>query len=245
MPIVSRPAVAAWLVLTGLAACSSASQVTGPSAGSTSGTSQSSSQTYDVDALGVPQIAGADYIDLAAVGRVSLFRSAEGHDYHDDFESCRSMKHYVEPRAGVDWSTVRIFAPVQGAIELTRADFVGLQLVIRSTANPAFTFIIFHVNPSISVAPGTAVALGQQIGTHIGSQTQSDIAVGVQTPKGYKLVSWFDVMSESVFSGYAARGVASRASAVISRTARDADPLSCSGETFTSKGAIAGWLTLR
>ncbi|HLA88798.1 MAG TPA: hypothetical protein VJL28_00010, partial [Gemmatimonadaceae bacterium] len=74
--------------------------------------------------------------------------------------------------------------------------------------------------------------------------TMSDIAVGVSTPRGYQLVSWFEAMSDGVFAGYASRGVASRASAIITRAARDADPLTCSGETFTSSDTIAGWLAL-
>lgn len=211
------------------------------------GPAASSSPTFDVDALGVPRFATNDYIDLSAIGRISRFRSSVGHDSHDDFESCRSMKHYFEPKASVSWGAVAIFAPVQGTVTDTLAEWAGLKVTIRSAAQPAFTFAIFHLNPISGLAVGTTVAPGQALGTHIGSQTMSDILVGVSTPRGYRLVSWFEVMNDSVFHTYAARGVASRESAIISRSERDADPLTCNGETFTSfgTGAIANWLTLR
>lgn len=203
--------------------------------------------TYDVDALGVPAFAANDYIDLSAIQRISRFRSAVGHDAADAFERCRSMKHYFQPKFSVDWGTVAIFAPVAGTVTITRQEAFGLQVVIQSSAQPAFTFVIFHLNPSLSLTPGTTLSAGQRLGNHIGSQTSSDIAVTVDTPRGRKAVSWFQVMTDTVFQGYAARGVTSRASAIITQAERDADPLTCNGETFTSmgSGAIQDWLVLR
>ena len=243
-----RGLVASAATICGLAllvACSKGNGVTTPSQSQTPSPSTGASQpTYDVDAIGVPKIATSDYIDLSSIGRISKFRSSEGHDYHDDFESCRSMKHYFEPKASVEWASVRITSPVQGTVALTRDDFVGKQIVIQSFAFPAFTFILFHVNPSVSIANGTPYSSGQPLGTHIGTQTMSDIAVGVATPTGYKLVSWFDVMSDAVYQGYAARGIGARTSAIISRVSRDGDPLTCSGDTFTTQGTLANWLSL-
>lgn len=205
------------------------------------------SATYDVDALGVPRVATADYIDLSMIGRISRFRSSVGHDTHDAFEACRSMKHYFEPMASVTWSEVSIQSPVQGSVISTTQESAGLKVVIRPAAYPAFEFIIFHLNPSLTLSAGTVVSSGQALGRHIGSQTMSDIAVGVSTPRGYQLVSWFEAMTDSVFAGYAARGVGSRASATITRVERDADPLTCSGEIFTASGtgALPDWLILR
>ncbi|GAI87611.1 unnamed protein product [marine sediment metagenome] len=47
-----------------------------------------------------------------------MFRSGIGHDYSNDFESCRSMNHYFNPKfnGSVDWSTVQIFSPVSGTV---------------------------------------------------------------------------------------------------------------------------------
>ena len=192
-------------VISPLTGCSTIAPVVAPTPSPPASASGGAAQpTYDVDTLGVPRIAASDYIDLASIGRIYRFRSSEGHDYHDDVESCRSMKHYFEPRGGVDWASVRITSPVQGTLLLTRDDFAGKQLVIQSSSQPAFTFILFHVNPTVSLVTGTAYASGQPLGTHIGNQTMSDIAVGVATPGGYRLVSWFDAMSDAVYQGYAA-----------------------------------------
>src|SRR5690349_17092470 len=123
--------------------------------------------TYDIDALGVPRIAGASYIDLAPIMRVSMFRSAFGHDYHDAFETCRSMKHYFQPVSTVDWSTIPISSPVDGTIAYLRTEQTfGTQVAIRPTAQPAFTFIIFHVKTAAGLDSGARVTAGQRIGFH-------------------------------------------------------------------------------
>jgi hypothetical protein len=197
-----------------------------------------------VDALGIPRIATSDYLGLGSIGMISTFRSGIGHSYSDSFESCRSMKHYFMPKSGLDWSTVPVYAPVSGQVDTVFQESAGFQVRIRPSAQPAFLFILFHVNVTVPLAKGTPVTAGQQLGRHIGNQTMSDIAVGVTTPAGYRLVSWFEVMSDSVFAGYAARGVASRTAMIISRAARDAAPLVCSGETFGSPGTLENWLTL-
>ena len=54
-------------------------------------------EPYDLDSMRTPIFASSDYINLAKISRVSRFRSGEGHDHSDDFESCRSMKHYYHP----------------------------------------------------------------------------------------------------------------------------------------------------
>jgi hypothetical protein len=78
---------------------------------------------------------------------VSRFRASAGHDYSDDVEKCRSMKHYFRPRAGTDWGTVRVFAPVERARRARVRRVGGVQLHVRSSARPAFTVVLFHVAP--------------------------------------------------------------------------------------------------
>jgi len=72
----------------------------------------------------------------------------------------------------------------------------------------------------------------------------SDIAVGVNTPNGWKLISYFDVMTDSVFQNYQARGLTSRNDVIISKEARDGDPLTCDGEEFTDGGNLENWIIL-
>ena len=48
-----------------------------------------------------------------------------------------------------------------------------------------------------------------------------------------QLVSYFDVMTDHLFSDYQARGLQSRGDAIISAADRDNDPLNCDGEEFS------------
>lgn len=208
-------------------------------------TSSSNNDTYNVDANGIPKFASVDYIELEKIYRISRFRSSIGHSYWDDFESCRSLKHYFEPRSEVDWSSIKIFSPVKGTVSKIFEEWAGTQVQIKSTQYPAFYFIIFHIKLANPLKVGDMIELGQPLGTHIGSQTMSDIAVGVNTPGGWKLVSYFNVMTDSVFQRYQLWGVSSRDTMIISKQARDADTLTCDGEIFTNSGHIENWITLR
>jgi hypothetical protein len=185
-----------------------------------------------------------NYIELAKIGRITKFRSAEGHDYSDDFESCRSMKHYFEPKGDVDWSTIAIFSPVDGQVVRTLMEWAGLQVQIKSSLHPDIHFIIFHINPADSISVGDMFTAGQRLGNHIGPQTMSDIAVGMETTGGWKLISYFDVMTDSLFQQYGARGVASREELIISKAARDADTLNCQNGQFLNRGTLENWVVL-
>ena len=199
---------------------------------------------YDVDAKGIPRFVTVNYIDLSKIDRISKFRSGEGHDYSDDFESCRSMKHYFVPKDGIDWTTVQVYSPIKGKVIRTIQEWAGTQVQIYSDEYPAFYFAIFHINLVNPLNEGDEISAGQLLGTHIGSETWSDIAVGVTTPDGRKLVSYFDVMTDEVFQAYQARGLSSRSDVIISKEARDADMLNCSGDAFMNTGQIENWVYL-
>ncbi len=207
-----------------------------------------SRETYDVNSKGIPRFVGSDYIELAKVERLSRFRSGVGHDYSDDFESCRSMKHYFQPSHSVIWASIQIRSPISGTVSRIDQESLagsGTQIRIKSRDFPAFYFILFHVRTNHVVSVGDSVSAGQVLGTHIGSRTMSDIAVGVNTPAGWKLISYFDVMTDSLFGTYQARGVNSRADAIISKEARDGDPLTSNGGQFAAPGTLPNWVTLR
>jgi len=200
--------------------------------------------TYDVDTLGIPQFVTENYLNLTKIYRISKFRSSVGHSYSDDFESCRSMKHYFQPRTSINWASVEIYSPVNGTIQALNDGWAGTQVHVKSTEFPAFIFILFHVNLSGSFTIGQAVSAGQQLGTHIGSQTMSDIAIGVSTPTGWKYISYFDTMTNSLFTEYQARGINNRNTFIISLSSRDNDPLTCDGEDFLTYGSLANWVIL-
>ena len=220
--------------------------------------------TYDIDALGIPKFVGVDYIRLENISRISKFRSGIGHDYSDIDESCRSMKHYFYRKDDVDWS-LAIYSPVDGIIAKLAPQWVsikdksykGTRVVIRSKEYPAFVFTIFHVNLANSLNVGDAVTAGQQLGTLNRTRFSSDIAVSVTVPRGFIqrllgssiLVSYFDVMTDSLFQDYQARGVSSRDALIISKEARDADPLPCIDKgnldlDFITPGNLENWVIL-
>jgi hypothetical protein len=220
--------------------------ITATAAGRSAAATVTVENVFDVDARGVPRFIAQDYIELPKIARVSRFRSGIGHDYSDSVERCRSMKHYFQPSGAVDWGSVTITAPVSGKVEsLQNETTFGTQVQIVPNEQTAFTVILFHVRPAASLVIGASVVAGQPIGTHIGSQTMSDIAIRVSTPRGLRFVSYFDAMSDSLFQRYAARGVASRSAMIIGAAERDANALTCSGEQFQSAGTLTNWVDLR
>jgi len=201
--------------------------------------------SYDLDRFGVPQIITSDYLDLATIARISRFRSGIGHDYGDAVERCRSMKHYFQPRSNVEWSALVVRAPLTGTItEVRNETTFGQQVRITAGSVPAATVLLFHVRLDPGMVVGTAVPSGQRLGTHIGSQTMSDVAIMLATPSGARLVSYLDAMPDSVFGRYQALGVSTRQALIISRPERDAAPLACSGEQFMGVGELPNWVTL-
>jgi hypothetical protein len=206
---------------------------------------QQSDDTWDIDKNGVPNFVTTDYIESAKIGRVSKYRSSIGHDYSDSLEHCRSMKHYFEPLGAINWATVNIFSPVRGIVTRTLWEWAGLQIEIQSKEYPAFRFIIFHLNTPVARTVGDTLQAGQPLGTHIGSQTMSDIAVIVNDPaRRGRLVSYFEVMTDSLFRTYISRGVGARADMIIPKEVRDANPLTCVADSFVTTDTLANWVVL-
>ena len=204
--------------------------------------------TYDLNNLGVPEILNANHIDLSKIGRISRFRSTIGHSYtdSDSTETCRSMKHYFEPKSSVDWTSVDIYSPLTGTITGLQIDgHWGYQVRITSVDQPIFFVAIFHVNIDSGIVKGTWIHAGDHIGKHASSFTMSDIAVTYKGKENGHLVSFFEAITDSVFALYKARGVPSREAAIITKEERDADPVPCVGEEqFTVEGTIPDWLVL-
>jgi hypothetical protein len=201
------------------------------------------------------------FTQLDLIEEISLFRSSAGHEYVDGCESCRSMKHYYAPFAAhLANGVVPVRSPVAGQVVRVRAEghgaSVGLenkQVWIRSLLHPEYTFVLFHIDlASAAVTPGAMLAAGDPVGTarlvypDIPEIAHDfDIAVRRWTPYGVRLVSWFDVVTDALFASYTARGATSRSDFVITRAARDADPLTCdAGGDFTSTGALPAWFVL-
>jgi hypothetical protein len=202
--------------------------------------------TYDYAALGPPRVLSANYIDLSKIGRISRFRSTVGHSYTTGFESCRSLKHYFQPKLSVDWTSVDVYAPASGTIWMLRTDgSAGYQVTLRPRDLAALAVMIFHVNLDPGIVRGTWVEAGDHIGRHASPGTMSDIALLFGTIPGGTLISYFESMTDSVFAEFQARGVPSREAAIITAAERDADPVPCEGEAqFLVHGTLPDWLDL-
>jgi hypothetical protein len=206
---------------------------------------------YDIDVNGVPGFAESNCIELDKLSRISKFRSGAGHDYSDDFETCRSMKHYFDPKAGVDRSTIKLFSPVDGTIIGTTEEWDGPDLWkgtavgIRPDGYDAFCIVIFHVDLTLLLEVGDRILAGEELGTSEKvSGTVSEISVEVNTPSGVKLVSFFKAMTDDLFEIYCSRGISSPDDVIITEAERDADPLICDGETFLDTGSLENYVDL-
>ena len=122
---------------------------------------------------------------------------------------------------------------------------MGTQLQIQSDEQSAYQFLIFHIRTVKTFQVGDKISAGQKLGNHIGSQTMSDIAVGVSTTNGWKLISYFQLMPDSLFALYQNRGITKRETMIITKEARDADTLTCNGDAFFSEGTLPNWVVLK
>jgi hypothetical protein len=185
------------------------------------------------------------YIELEKIDKISKFRSGIGHDYWDDYEHCRSMKHYFFPLETFDWSQVKIFSPVTGKIVMIVDEGRGIQIKIEPKGLSQYNVIIFHVNLLNPLKVGDSVSSGQLLGYHFSCDTYSDIAISFSSSNHYRLISYFDALPDSLFDMYKQQGALLRSDFIISKEARDADPLDCSGETFGTEGTIENWFVLK
>lgn len=211
------------------------------------------------DEIASPKFVNTDFTELDKIAEISLFRSSAGHDYSDWCESCRSMKHYFAPaeahRVNGD---VEVYSPVDGTIVRIRDAGHGAspgnenkEVRIRATQYAYISFKLFHIDLDDGVKEGDAVRAGDRIGTgrlvypDLGETANDfDIAVIYHTLSGDRFVSWFDVITDELFASYEARGASARSDFILTAEARDADPLTCDGEIFTSRGALRAWFPL-
>ena len=211
----------------------------------------------DVD---IEKISTSNVISTAQLKDISLFRSSAGHDASDDFESCRSMKHYLEPIEKEN-SINLIYAPISGTLVSLSGEegggFVDDQktnqrIGIKSSSNPAYEIILYHVDvlEDLDLVLGQTIVGGQTLGhgrlvrvnsddpegSVADASNDFDISVSVGTTSGVANVSYFSIASDTVFEEYMDWNskITSRESLMISKASRDEYALSCDGEQFTN-----------
>ncbi len=164
-----------------------------------------------------PEFCTSDFVELDKIGGVTRFRSLEGHDYSDSYEQNLSMKNYYipKPEYGNSSRLVCVFSPVDGSIigVFPEGDGRGYQVHIRVAQHPDYSVVLFHVNIFSNAVVGGTITAGELLGyADVRGSISFDIAVwrhvGVFRDKLY---SYFDVVTDDVFSLYQSRGIADRA----------------------------------
>ena len=134
----------------------------------------------------------------------------------------------------------KIFSPVDGIIFDVSKTHWGDALKIKPADQPAFVIEISHVFLYPGTTEGMTVKAGQRI-AYTGNSTDMSITWSPGLDAARKVidptdewfyVSYFSVMTDSVFAAYKARGVKDRGQMVVSREWRDAHPFECDGGTF-------------
>jgi hypothetical protein len=209
---------------------------------------------FGVDANNPPKFIQHDFVDLSRIYSISKFRSLAGHDFSGGGETCRSMKHYFEPQQTEDSSAYitqhmgipakpdgvhdnPVYSPVDGTIAQISDEHtpIGQQVSIFPDNAPGFNIRLFHVWPKAGLHGGTwpfgwggtHVKAGEQIGV-LGQYQGTDISVQIgRMPWNEHFISYFDVMPDSIFASYKARGLSSRADVIETKAYRDAHAVTC------------------
>lgn len=211
-------------------------------------------QFHDLDDE-TPRFVTHEFTQLFKIEQISKFRSGAGHDFSDDSESCRSMKHYYAPYPEYIDNDIEIYSPVDGEIvelwmENPEEDIIDYQVHIKSEEYPVFTIRLFHIMID-DLKVGDKVEAGEHLGYAFMSRLPADqvahdfdITVHVRTQEGRRYVPYFDILTDDVFQAYIDRGATNRAQFTITKEYRDAHPLSCDGEWFTEPTVDYDWVKL-
>ena len=198
----------------------------------------------------LPQFITRDYVDPANLVAIAKYRSGVGHSYTDNYESAdRSLKYYFEPRKKYlnTQQSLSLFAPTSGTITsvtpeqqvLSNGDIRGNQILISPDGYPAFEVHLFHVNLSPGLGTGAHVTAGNFIGyADLRESVDFDLAVGAawnavqvypntgqsSAPPGFRLLSPFDLMTDSNFAHWSAYGITDRSQLMVPLAYRNAHP---------------------
>lgn len=218
----------------------------------------------DIDLNNPPYIAVHNFIDIEPIIKISKLRAVYGHDYSygdEEFDpsytSCRSMKHYLDAYtydqktsqsfgAYNTKGTLKYYSPVDGILRDIRVnEFMPnafeYQFNISSNQYPDIHFTFMHVDLLDNLREGGPVQAGQHLGYVGRPHGQAEIVTWVSLGKGdLKHISYFDVVTDEVFSQYQARGIETREEMTITREQRDANPIACHPDNMGGKFIASG-----
>ncbi len=231
---------------------------------------------YDIETEGIPKFIDVDFTELDKIEYIQRFRSGYGMDSSDDFENCRVMRHnYVPFEEYMEDREVKIYSPINGTIVEIWQIYVNVsgtwkpgvedlatRIIIQSSEYPAFTIKLTMVDiREMDLHKGLKVYTGQHLGyaclRYVHTVTKiSSLGIDVKDntyPSGTKMLSYFDVITDTVFQAYKDRGATSREDFIISKEERDEDPLTCVYDPIPNilwviwifdKGNIPNWVYL-
>ena len=226
---------------------------------------QGACEAYDGE---VDEFVNHHFVSLDHIEDISKFRSSAGHDYSDEFETCRSMKHYYSPpEADRINDNIPVYSPVNGTVVVMNTEENGLEvddgttnqrISIQSTDYGALEITLFHIDllSELNLSLGSSVSAGELLGyarferNNGDSDDDSashdfDIAISLNTNSGMKYVSLFDVLTDNQFDDYKTwfgDSNLTRSDFIISESDRNDNPLTCDGEEFTSYGELSSWI---
>lgn len=175
-----------------------------------------------------------NFVNLSQIQRISKYRSGYGHDFsHTTSETCRSMKHYFDLKAGVSASTVKYYAPTAGIIKdiyySSHEYGTEARFSLIPTAHSKYRLRFFHIALAEGLQEGSTVTAGQVLGTIGHPQAHAEIAVEINSFHG-GIISFFEIISEELAAEYTSRGITNK-KIVLSQDERDANPLQCDYNT--------------
>ena len=209
----------------------------------------SSEQKQNIYESNDEKLITANPINLDQIGKISRFRSCEGHDYsgyntNGELENLRSMKHYIyikeSLRSQANKENLKVFSPFDGTVTeiiskpnvaVGETTVKGQQIFISADKNKEWQIVFFHIDLYSDIKVGTKLKAGQPIGTaaNLKKKEQSfDIAF---KKFGEKEIfdSIFNHMDDDLISEYASYGVTLN-NAITSKEARDNKPCIVNGE---------------
>ena len=198
-----------------------------------------------IEISNLPKIAQTP-VDLNYISRISRFRSSSGHNFSDYSESCRSLKHYFDPTTH-DARTVEIYSPFQAIVISVYDDdgpieddgVTNQHITLQPVNYPSIQLEIFHTELTAELIIGSVVNAGDLLGWADFSRNGNtgsdfDFSVRVNSADGIKLVSLFDILTDSSFSEFVSwSGLSSREDFEISKSLRDSNPLQCANDSLS------------
>ncbi|MHA1696957.1 MAG: hypothetical protein ACTSXT_02050 [Candidatus Helarchaeota archaeon] len=191
------------------------------------------------DNLGpTPRFVEEDWTELDKIYAIGKFHSTLGHGYPDD-NSQYSDKHYFIPlfNWGNSSNKIKVFSPFEGRIvnifwenhRFSDGTIQGHQIWIESVLHPSIIVKLFHINiEPTNLKIFQYVHAGQLLGYMDAREwCSTDIAV----TRGFKTISWFEILSNSLFEKYKERGIISRE--LMIKTEQEAQESFAMGYSFS------------